>query len=166
MALSLAACATPPDSPPGAGAGCASLVGRYADAGRPASGRLQALWEVLGLDPDTVDAVPLAERAIAIRSLDGPDHALAIVKTTPPDAIELWSVDARCADGELRFETRSRYESADGKSVTRQQLRFGLIADADGSLVVRRQMRERALGFLDLRPGGDPVEYFRFTPLR
>ena len=166
--LGQAACVGP-RAPPEAGGpvpagGCAATVGRYGDAGQGGTGREQPLAEILGLDPATVAAVPAAERAVEVRHVERDRYVLAIAKITPPDAIDLWDVGARCVDGELRFETRSRYESADGEHVTRQQLRFGLIADADGSLVVRRQLRERALGLLDLRRGGDPLDYFRFAP--
>jgi hypothetical protein len=166
LMASLVGCASAPPSGPAGGATCADAVGRYIDSGKPGSGRSLSLGDVLGLDSDTFGPVPVNERAVIVRPGEGGKYVLAIVKTTPPDTIELFSVDARCEGGELRFETRSRYESSDGERVTRQQLRFRVMGDADGSLLVSRQLRERALGFLDLRPGGDPVEYYSFAPDR
>lgn len=144
------------------GSGCQSLVARYADRGTGETGRSETLAEVLGLDPDTVAAVPAAERAIDLRHVAGDRYVLAIAKITPPDTVDLFAVDAGCERDELRFETRTRYESDDGVHVRRQQLRYVLIADADGTLVLRRQLRERALGLIEFRRGGDPLDTFRF----
>jgi hypothetical protein len=168
----IASCASalPPDEasgPSGAGGGgCEAAVGRFADAGTPNwSPRPQTLGELLDLDPSTFDPVPLAERAVEVRHVKGGEYVLGVTKTTPPDAIVLWEVPMRCEGDELRFQSAARYETGEDGKVARQQRRFSLIADADGSLVIRRQDRERTLGLFDFRRGGDPVEFLRFPPL-
>ncbi|RYZ67182.1 MAG: hypothetical protein EOP08_03330 [Proteobacteria bacterium] len=145
------------------GSGCQSMVARYLDRGTADSGKGETFDEVFGLDPDTVALVPVEERAVEVRHEAGEHYVLAVVKTTPPDIVDLFAVDAACEGDTLRFETRSRYESVDGVHVRRQQLRYTLIADADGTLVVRRQLRERALGLVDLKRGGDPLDTYRFA---
>ena len=144
------------------GSGCQGIVARYVDRGASEAGRPAGLADVLNLDPDTVDSVPEGERVVEVRHVAGSGYVVAIAKSTPPDTVDLFAVDAECERDTLRFETRSRYESYDGVHVRRQQLRYTIIADADGTLVVRRQLRERALGLIDLKRGGDPLDTFRF----
>ena len=183
LPLALGACASAPLDPeadgvaiaPGSdGAGCRVLVGRYVDAGRPdtpdgrgpAPVRTQTLTEVLGLDPSTGASVPVDERAVEVLHVAGDRYSLSIAKTTQPDAVSLWDTPAACSGSELQLQTASRYESADGVHVTRQKMKVTIYADADGTLVVRRALSERAIGLIDLRPGGNGnVERYRFARL-
>jgi hypothetical protein len=185
LPLALGACASAPLDPevdpaanaagPGSdGAGCRVLVGRYVDAGRPdtpegrgpAPVRTETLAEVLGLDPSTGASVPVDERAVEVLHVAGDRYSLSIGKTTQPDAVSLWDTPATCAGSELQLQTASRYESADGVHVTRQKMKVTIYADADGTLVVRRALSERAIGLIDLRRGGNGnVDRFRFARL-
>lgn len=179
LPLALGACASSPAEPEpgparaGDGAGCAALVGRYVDSGRPeapegevsASLRSETLAEVLELDPSTGASVPVTERAVEVLHVAGDRYSLSIGKTTQPDAVSLWDTPATCVGAELQLHPASRYESADGVHVTRQKMKVAIYGDADGALIVRRTLSERAIGLLDLRRGGGAVERYRFIRL-
>ena len=87
-------------------------------------------------------------------------------RDAPPTDTAVWEILARCDGGELRFETKASYRSADGSHVTRQQIRLVAYGDEDGTLIVERAFRQRALGLVDVRRGGQREQYFRFAPLR
>ena len=174
LPLLLCACASTPADPDdaaitGNGIGCAALVGRYVDAAQTESAegrwtdatRPEGLAEILGLDPDTGASVPLDERAVEILHVAGDRYSLSLGKMTAPDAVSLWDTPARCVGSGLQLQTASRYESTDGVHVTRQKMRVVLVGEGD-ALVLRRALSERAIGLLDLRPGGGNVERYRF----
>ncbi len=78
--------------------------------------------------------------------------------------MSLWDTPATCTGSQLQLQTASRYESADGVHVTRQKMKVTIYGDADGTLIVRRNSSERAIGLLDLRRGGSGnVERYRFA---
>lgn len=156
------------------GSGCRTLVGRYVDAGRPegvaagpvAAPRPRPLGQVLELDAATGASVPDAERAVEVLHVAGDRYSLSLAKTTQPDAIVLWDTPATCEGDVLRLPTVSRYDSADGVHVTRLRMSISLYADADSSLILRRDERARAVALIDIRRGGGKdVETFRFPRL-
>ena len=180
LILALAGCASSPpdeDAPvttASDGSGCRALVGRYADAGRPEGAAARegdapprrTLSQVLELDPSTGASVPQDERAVEILHVAGARYSLSLAKTTQPDAIVLWDTPASCEGDVLRLPTVSRYESTDGVHATRLKMSISLYADADSSLILRRDQRERAVALIDIRRGGGKdVETFRFPRL-
>jgi hypothetical protein len=166
--------AGPSVTPQNDGSGCRSLVGRYVDAGRPEGaapgagipGRHRTLSQVLDLDPSTGASVPEEERAVEVLHVAADRYSLSIAKTTQPDAIVLWDTPASCDGDVLRLPTISRYESADGVHATRLKMSISLYADADSSLIVRRDERARAVALIDIRRGGSKdSETYRFPRL-
>jgi hypothetical protein len=156
------------------GSGCRSLVGRYVDAAREEGAgartgdtvRTRTLGQVLDLDPSTGASVPDAERAVEVLQVAADRYSLSLSKTTLPDAVVVWDAAAQCVGDTLRLQSASRYQSSDGVHVTRQKLSVALYGDADSSLILRRDLRQRALGLIDLRSGGgQDIETWRFHRL-
>jgi len=175
LTLLVTACASAPApdlADTGDGAGCKALVGRYVDAARgqppegrpPETARAESLVDILGLDPSTGASVPRDERAVEVLHVVGDRYSLSLGKTTLPDAVSLWDTPARCIGTELQLQSASRYESTDGVHVTRQKMKVALYGDADSTLILRRTLSQRAIGLLDVRPGGGgDVELYRFA---
>lgn len=173
LPLAVAGCASSGGAADSA-ASCQGLVGRYADAGEP---QVRDLADPTGRGPrseslvELVDAdlaelgIPAEDRVLVVRHV-GTGYGLGIERRdAPPTDTAVWEILARCDGGELRFETKASYRSADGSHVTRQQIRLVAYGDEDGTLIVERAFRQRALGLVDVRRGGQREQYFRFAPL-
>jgi hypothetical protein len=154
-----------------ASAGCADVPGDYRDEGEGSStnsgesvrAQPHSLADVLELDAGPMaDTLP-ADRALVLARASSGHFLLRVVQVLPTDRVTLAEIGARCAGTELRLEIPARYESRDGVQVERRTIKASLFKDTEGNLVLRREVRDRSLGVLDLRRGGSPVSYYRFT---
>lgn len=154
-----------------ASASCANLPGDYTDegeasstnSGEPARAQRHSLAEILELDAGSMADTPAGERALTLARAGNGRFSLGVVQVLPTDRVTLAAIGARCAGSELRLEIPARYESRDGVEVERRTIKASLFKDTEGNLVLRREVRDRSLGVVDLRRGGSPVSYYRFA---